>query len=833
MEKRPLANDTRSASHACQTSEAPVGRNALRLNDSGYLETRGLNVLVFSNCYDGLFSDAKIAGVELIHHEVRTATNGDVRLSATPGQWDPVSRLIDRKLCTEDNSIKAFLEYPLHNLRYSIEAKAAGNGFVLRVNLQEPLPKELEGRAGLNLEFLPSAYFHKTYMMDGRSGLFPRHPTGPMARMAGPTAPAAGAVDPLPIVTGRTLVLAPEDAERRVTIKGTDCDLMLFDGRNTAQNGWYVVRSLIPAGKSGTVVEWSLSASTIEGWVRTPVIAHSQVGYHPAQKKIAVIELDKNDEPLPTATLLRVTDDGGLLPAHSGEAKRWGKYLRYNYLTFDFSTVDTPGVYILEYGKVRTKPFRIAPDVYADTWHPTLDVFMPVQMDHMLVREAYRVWHGVSHLDDARQAPVNHEHFDLYAQGPTTDTPYEPGEHIPGLNIGGWFDAGDYDIRTQTQYGTVLDLVYAWEDFKITRDETTVDQKRRYVEIHAPDGIPDLLQQIEHGVLALIAQHRAAGHAIPGIVEPDLRQYTHLGDASTKTDNLIYNPTLAEGESDGFTGGTPDDRWAFTSRSSALNYGSIAALAAASRALRGYADDLADECLDTAKRVWDEEQTHEPVIFRHGNTTGGRLEDEKFRAAVELLITTKDERFRKSIEELWPSIEESIARNIAVAVRAIPFMGREYTEKLRRIAQHTGQFLERLTKENPFGVPITTGGWAGSGWVIHLAISVYALHKAFPDLVDPELVLRAADFLFGCHPGSDISFVSGVGAVSKEVAYGSNRADFTFIPGGVVPGVLILKPDFPENKEDWPFLWGENEYVVNLGASYLYLMNAVNDLVDG
>jgi hypothetical protein len=117
MEKRPLANDTRSASHACQTSEAPVGRNALRLNDSGYLETRGLNVLVFSNCYDGLFSDAKIAGVELIHHEVRTATNGDVRLSATPGQWDPVSRLIDRKLCTEDNSIKAFLEYPLHNLR--------------------------------------------------------------------------------------------------------------------------------------------------------------------------------------------------------------------------------------------------------------------------------------------------------------------------------------------------------------------------------------------------------------------------------------------------------------------------------------------------------------------------------------------------------------------------------------------------------------------------------------------------------------------------------------------------------------------------------------------
>ena len=57
-----------------------------------------------------------------------------------------------------------------------------------------------------------------------------------------------------------------------------------------------------------------------------------------------------------------------------------------------------------------------------------------------------------------------------------------------------------------------------------------------------------------------------------------------------------------------------------------------------------------------------------------------------------------------------------------------------------------------------------------------------------------------------------------------------NRADYSFIAGGVVPGVLILKPDFPENKEDWPFLWGENEYVINVGASYLFLANAVNEL---
>ena len=72
--------------------------------------------------------------------------------------------------------------------------------------------------------------------------------------------------------------------------------------------------------------------------------------------------------------------------------------------------------------------------------------------------------------------------------------------------------------------------------------------------------------------------------------------------------------------------------------------------------------------------------------------------------------------------------------------------------------------------------------------------------------------------------------MSGVGTVSKEVAYGSNRADFSYIAGGVVPGALIIKPDLPENSEQWPFFWGENEYVVNLGPSYIALVHAADEV---
>jgi hypothetical protein len=93
-----------------------------------------------------------------------------------------------------------------------------------------------------------------------------------------------------------------------------------------------------------------------------------------------------------------------------------------------------------------------------------------------------------------------------------------------------------------------------------------------------------------------------------------------------------------------------------------------------------------------------------------------------------------------------------------------------------------------------------------------------------------EYTYRGMDYIYGCHPYSNVSFVSGIGVHSKKNADGNNRADYSFIAGGVVPGVLVIPPDFPENKDDWPFFWGENEYVIDINAEYLYLVHAVHAL---
>ena len=83
-----------------------------------------------------------------------------------------------------------------------------------------------------------------------------------------------------PIATGKTLVMAPEDKDIRVTFK-SESDINLYDGRNLSSNGTFVVRSFLPEGKTGKVVEGYIEQGFDPQWVREPNIGISEVGYTP------------------------------------------------------------------------------------------------------------------------------------------------------------------------------------------------------------------------------------------------------------------------------------------------------------------------------------------------------------------------------------------------------------------------------------------------------------------------------------------------------------------------------------------------------------------------
>jgi endoglucanase len=107
---------------------------------------------------------------------------------------------------------------------------------------------------------------------------------------------------------------------------------------------------------------------------------------------------------------------------------------------------------------------------------------------------------------------------------------------------------------------------------------------------------------------------------------------------------------------------------------------------------------------------------------------------------------------------------------------------------------------------------------------------VYSLHAAFLKIAGPECTLRVVGYLLGTRSVTSTSYVSGVGTHSRLIGYGNNRPDYTFIPSGMVPGFVIVGPDL-DCKEDRPFLWFENEYVVPAVTQFILAANAADALV--
>ena len=132
-----------------------------------------------------MFFDEKTAGIEIIQHGVRMATGGAVRLSPTPEQWDLIPKVIDRKVDKATSTITVVLRYEAYDFDSRLVVTPEGKGFRVAVHVDKPVPAKLAGRAGLNLEFLPSKFFERTFLADGQPGIFPRYPTGPTLSQVG------------------------------------------------------------------------------------------------------------------------------------------------------------------------------------------------------------------------------------------------------------------------------------------------------------------------------------------------------------------------------------------------------------------------------------------------------------------------------------------------------------------------------------------------------------------------------------------------------------------------------------------------------------------------
>lgn len=806
---------------------AATAAERLELGDKGYFSKPGLDVTAFADIYP----DGHQTGVTVIQHGVRTAANGDLRLEVSPGQWSPVPKgvgeaAVDRDVRRitqtmaypdESKDRKGFnpIEYPDLRLQYTVSVQALeGDSFRISVDLDEPLPEEWVGKVGFNFELFPGDLFGKSFLMDEAAGIFPRQPNGPLVRHQDEWLAA-------PLASGRSLVVAPESDLQRMRIERIQGgDLELWDGRGNHNNGWFIVRAQVPAGATRNAVEWIVTPNTVEGWTYAPVIQVSQVGYPTAAGKFAVIEQDGRDRRADPVELLRLVP-GGHEVAARGPAQPWGEFLRYHYLRYDFSGVREPGMYQLRYRGKTSHAFRIGDDVFArHAWQPTLEYFLPAQMCHVRVNERYRVWHDRCHEDDALMSPVNFNHIDGYISGASTLTRFAPGQPVPGLNRGGWHDAGDDDLRVESQMGTVWLLAMMVEEFGLDHDATTIDQQAGVVEIHRPDGRNDALQQVEHGLLSVLGAYQSMGRLYRGIITPSIRQYVLLGDPAAQTDGRVQPLAEAPVRVPWETPAASDDRWVFTEENPRRELRAAGGLAAASRVLRDYDPALSRQALAAA----------EALTARAIDKT----DDTAVRAFVlaELILATGKPEYAARLVAMRDGIVDKID-DTAWAIGRV--MGRiddaAFVAAVDAAVAGQQQRVREQAAETPYGVPYRPHIW-GAGWGIQeFGVKQYFVHRAWPQLAGSDIYTNALNFVLGVHPGSNtISFASGVGAQSATVAYGFNRADWSHIPGGVISGTALIRPDLPELKE-WPYFWQQTEYVIGGGeANYMFLVLAADAL---
>ena len=167
----------------------------------------------------------------------------------------------------------------------------------------------------------------------------------------------------------------------------------------------------------------------------------------------------------------------------------------------------------------------------------------------MFVRDKYHVWHGLDHQDDALMAPINQTFRRLCPGTLDSDQIQALAARARPQAAGGWHDAGDYDLRVESQMGTVWLLSKMVTEFGLNYDATSIDERsRRSRRSMCPTARTMRCSKSSTGLLSVLGGYHSMGRLYRGIQDIDLTQYTLLGDISTNTDGLIYDPELGDGE---------------------------------------------------------------------------------------------------------------------------------------------------------------------------------------------------------------------------------------------------------------------------------------------
>jgi hypothetical protein len=699
------------------------------------------------------------------------------------------------------------------DVAFELTAEPVGDRIRLRIRRTGPWPEGVWGSFQIPLPV--DRYGGARYRADGQVHTWPAT-YSPESQFAG------GA---------RRLECHPGEPELNVTF---ECGQGLGIGDHRRFNSpYYIVSVGVPTGQAQTR-DLFITPPELAGEEQHVALRWSPVGYPLAGEKFAVLEWSKYG-PRPA--------DGARLEDEAGNTAREGRfgpthvldYMQGSYAEFDFSDVTEPGRYRLVWEGGATGYFPIAQSVFTEAlWAPTLDYFIPFEMCHASVELGPDVTgHPACHMDDAARVPAQFHGPDGFRSWEAEGTPYEAGEHVP-CALGGWHDAGDYDINTHANGFVTWTLALAYEEFGLERDVATLDVEARTFTAGRPDGVPDILQQVEWGALWLLSMQQEDGRVYNGVCANQPQRSGELGKVH-----------------DGRPG-TGDERQLYVDYHADSQLCHAIALAAASRALKDARPELAERCVASARRSFAYFRSHRPVYRSSGYGAGPPKGDEDdamaIAAAVELYLTTGEEEYLAVVRELadvlrelkfdWPLPRDTGPGGFWYSA---PFLARihphlpagETRDIVLEACRRAARGKAERTGQRPWPFHWWHfGQWGNSMTCTSRAFDTYWLTRVAPDLLPPELVQRNMLWLFGLHPTCDTAFVCGLGLPEPQHHYSIHLHELfgyepASIPGAVVPGMggfwhsgVIAYMDRKGN-------YGHNEACIYTAAQYIFAVNAM------
>ena len=513
----------------------------------------------------------------------------------------------------------------------------------------------------------------------------------------------------------------------------------------------------------------------------------------------------------------------------------------------DFSSVTTPGNYVLIIDTAVSEPFRIDDDLFAQ---------LPIDA----ARYFYLNRSGIE-LDEAHAGtwarPAGHLTDDAVTCWQGSDP---QGVEWAGCDYtlnarGGWYDAGDYGkyvvnggISAWTLLNLYERLPNAFADGSLNIPESG-------------NGVSDLLDEARWEMEFLLAMQVPEGQPLAGMVHHKLHDAQWSGLP-------LMPPTDYDNNSD--FANPSGGRYVFPpSTAATLNVAATAAQCA--RIWRDIDPDFAARCLSAAETAWRAANDNPTQLAGNvpgaggGNYDDTNVTDEFYWAAAELFITTGNQEYRDFVEtslfySAFPNVDGGSAGSMwwggtaALGTISLSFvpndLGADEVATLQsQIVQAADTYLSVIDGE---GYRVSIGAnnynWGSSSDVLNNAILLALAHDFTQDAKYLNGVTESMDYLLGRN-ALTFSFVSGYGVRALEHPhhrFWANQGEFPAPPPGAVSGGPNGNPSDPAALEanlgavaaarryvDVIGSWSTNEITINWNAPLVWVTAYLDALMQG